>query len=172
MSLQPFVFLDLGRTMIESMETPTIINTVYLRPYIKGQRVGIFTFDLNGEEDKRRFEETLKPVIEVAFRIEITKIIGAQDIIDVIEKRTGIKVRNIAELSQIYGKDLCFQMYARTKPLEGVLDYVLLDDCVTNSTHIYHSPSSSNADLRVHLRRVGDQYAQELPGYRADVGQG
>lgn len=130
-------FLDLEGTCIDSLSNARIINTEKLRPLIKGQEIGIFALSIQTKEDKKNFETNIQPALEDALGVRVKYIIGAEDMLDLLERKAGCHFTDTAELCMLLGKEILFLTYVKSYPISGVRSYVLFDDSVQNSQHSY-----------------------------------
>lgn len=138
MNHNTITFLGLEGTCIKSWSDPTVINTEKLRPWIKGQKIGIFALSIQTDEDRALFTKTIKPSIEGAFGVSVEYIIGAPDVLELLQKKAGVAFKNVAELAILLGKETTFLAYIKSYPIPGISSYVLFDDAVQNSHHTYY----------------------------------
>lgn len=126
-------FLDLEETIIISWSNTTLCNLELIKSIIKQEQVkfiGIFSFAIDNDKDKERFEKVLKPFLEAQLNVEIISWPSVEEIMKDVFKFNRTHFEKF-EFTSIWGKLRAFQDFCRVNFINA--ECVLVDDVVPNS---------------------------------------
>ena len=110
-------FLDLEQTIIASWDAPDLINVQRIRQFLlrnRADEVRIFSFAIWDENDKRKFDNEIKPVIQRALDLPIVSWPSVQDMMRADFNHTGVRFEEgheVSEFIQLRGKEQGFFNY-------------------------------------------------------------
>ena len=131
-------FIDLEQTIIESWDSPDLINVGKIRKFLtdnNAKTVNIFSFAIWGEDDQRKFASKIKPSIEKALGLPVGLYPSVQDMIAADFGLTGIRFEQgheVSEFIQLRGKKDGFINFVLAKC--HFKRAILIDDVVPDLT--------------------------------------
>lgn len=149
------IFLDLEQTVIDNWQDAYLYKPFRVREWLTSMMgeqsahnlrpVGVFSFAIYNDQDKKAFEQNLWQALELGLMIKITEWPSVEQMARASQLYTGTKWCGGKEMStldlidfiQIRGKVGAFEDWCMAQP-ENDITYVLLDDIVPNKTVIDH----------------------------------
>ena len=134
-------FIDLEQTIIESWDNPNLINVQRISTWLKQERADelrIFSFAIWDDKDKRKFDNDIKPAIQLALDLPVVSWPSVQDMMRADFNHTGIRFEEghaVSEFIQLRGKEQGFFNYVCNQ-----YDFdraVLIDDVVPDLTRAH-----------------------------------
>ena len=128
-------FIDLERTIIPDWENRFLINAQSIRKFLKDRQIseiGIFSFAIYNEDDKRDFESNIKPMIETALDVNVVQWPSVIDMIRINTTNWNPRMANVGEFIKTNTKDNAFSRYVqKTCQFKTA---ILIDDMVSDLT--------------------------------------
>lgn len=134
-------FIDLEQTIIESWDNPNLINVQRISTWLKQERADelrIFSFAIWDDKDKRKFDNDIKPAIQLALDLPVVSWPSVQDMMRADFNHTGIRFEEghaVSEFIQLRGKEQGFFNFVCNQ-----YDFdraVLVDDVVPDLTRTH-----------------------------------
>lgn len=136
-------FIDLEQTIIESWDNPNLINVQRISTWLKQERADelrIFSFAIWDDKDKRKFDNDIKPAIQLALDLPVVSWPSVQDMMRADFNHTGIRFEEghaVSEFIQLRGKEQGFFNFVCNQ-----YDFdraVLIDDVVPDMTRTHRT---------------------------------
>jgi len=125
------IFLDLEGTTVDEWASFEPLNE-HLRAIARflskegAQGVGIFSFSVRTEHDRREVEALVTPLLEKELEVPVVRIILASEVIQTLSSTLGVSLTH--DDLTLWGKARVFSEWCQAHHMSGVL----IDDAVMN----------------------------------------